>query len=290
MGHDLFPILATAVIAAAFLFAQTPPFVSFTDSQVGVEELGRRSKDPQVTATGQPGIQPRLLRPGTYFTFRRRVRLAPVVVVPDGCVGVVTAHVGQPTEGLAAYYPDLGDFTDVERFISKGGRQGVQEAVLPPGTYAIHPDAFEVSIVDDGKVTFYGRRTSTSDILSDADAYTVVINDDLLIAIEPESTTLAARMTAGNATGGYRSIIVMTSPVGAVTIEWEVAIRDGSLPCEEQIRSELATLARTEFDSLGRWTVTDFIAKVEALDEAAGAKHYARVTEAVMRPLMVETS
>lgn len=284
MGHVLFPIIVTVVIAVALMFVQSPPFVSFTDNQVGVEELGRR---PQIVVAGKPGIQPRLLQPGTYFTFRRRIRLAPVVVVPDDCVGVVTAHIGRPANGIATYYPDLGDFTDVERFVNKGGQQGVQEAVLPPGTYAIHPDAFEVSIVDDGSVTFYGRRSSTSDILSKTEAYVVATGDDLLIAIEPESTTLAARMTAGNATGGFRSIIVMTSPVGAVTIEWEIAIRDGSLPCEEQIRSELATLARAEFDSLGRWTVTDFIARVEALDEAAGAKYYARVTEAVMRPQMV---
>ena len=72
----------------------------------------------------------------------------PWVQVPAGQIGVVIAQVGQPLPigaKSAVYKPEFGNFTDLNRFIDKGGQKGVQRPVLSPGTLApIHPAAFLV--------------------------------------------------------------------------------------------------------------------------------------------------
>jgi hypothetical protein len=63
-------------------------------------------------------------------------------------VSLVVAQVGAPLPTgwkSGIYKPEFGQFTDVRAFIDRGGQQGVQRPVLPPGAIVpLHPVAFLV--------------------------------------------------------------------------------------------------------------------------------------------------
>lgn len=77
-----------------------------------------------------------------------RVSKHPWVQVSPGAIGVVIAQVGGPAEQgakSAVYRDELGDFSDLRKFLVNGGQRGVQRPVMPPGTtLPIHPIAFLV--------------------------------------------------------------------------------------------------------------------------------------------------
>jgi hypothetical protein len=116
-----------------------------------IRRWGREKKcEGPLALRGEAGYQADLLMPGI------AVRLWPVnhiekhpwVQVPTGEIGLVVAQVGAalPTGWKSGIYkPEFGQFTDVRAFIDRGGQQGVQRPVLPPGTIVpLHPVAFLV--------------------------------------------------------------------------------------------------------------------------------------------------
>jgi regulator of protease activity HflC (stomatin/prohibitin superfamily) len=106
--------------------------------EVGV--LVAKDGDPlpqgQVLADeGQKGIQRRVLTPGSYriHPYLYELKVEKAVNVPAGSIGVVTALIGRkPVEG---------------QILAKKGEQGIQEEILPPGTYYLNPFEVKVEVV-----------------------------------------------------------------------------------------------------------------------------------------------
>jgi hypothetical protein len=85
---------------------------------------------------GQRGIQRDVLLPGTYKLnpYAFEVRPVKMVEIEPGYVGVVTARSGKPAASQLA----------------EPGERGVQKTVLPPGLYALNPEAYSVEQIEIG--------------------------------------------------------------------------------------------------------------------------------------------
>jgi uncharacterized membrane protein YqiK len=91
---------------------------------------------------GVKGVQMRTLPPGLWpiHPYLFRVSIAKATVVPQGCVGVVTAADGaqlDPGRLLGKAIEGHRNFQDAEQFIYAGGQRGPQVEILTPGTYRI---------------------------------------------------------------------------------------------------------------------------------------------------------
>lgn len=278
-----------AAFTAALMWPLWWPFTTVPRDHIGVD---RNGGDDDVVELGGRGIQPRLLSPGRYFTFgRRTIDTHELVVIPDGCLGVVTSHIGLDKTGLTAPYDTrFGCFTDVEAFLAAGGRQGVQEAVLPPGTYSIHPHAFEVIVLDNSDATYkvYGQQSSETDNMAAAEPDAMALADRTAVVIYPDSDdnhpTLAMLLVGDTNRHTCEIVKILLAPEASIRIELEVAVALGVLPNKEQIIDELSSLVHGEFDTFAVWSVAEFVAKVQAIEAAAQLSYIVRVTEAVMLP------
>jgi hypothetical protein len=101
---------------------------------------------------GQKGPQVDFVPPGTWNinTAVFKVEIADAITVKDDEVGLVTALVGAPLgqDEVVAKTPDPDKhhtFQDGEKFLDMGGQRGVQEALLPPGTYYLNRFMFQVT-------------------------------------------------------------------------------------------------------------------------------------------------
>jgi hypothetical protein len=229
--------------------------------------------------------------------FFRDIDHRPLVTIPEGSIGVVTSHVGEPSElATAPYSPHFGDFTDVEAFLEAGGRQGVQEAVLPPGTYQIHPQAFEVIVLDSSDETYraYGKSSPLTDAMSCAEPNAVRVGDKTVVAVYPDvddtHATLAMLRVGTPSHKALRVMRALTSPLDGLTIEWELAAEPGYLPNEHQVIVKLNQLVTDVFGT-SAVSVAEFVAKVRELEAAARKQHCCvRVTEAVFLPRLAITA
>ena len=108
-----------------------------------------------VALDGQKGPQARTLGPG--FHLLPFVRLLydletfPVVAVPEGFYGQITALDGQPMPDgmfMAPSIPDdkVAGMLDAEIFLTAGGYRGPQESVLKPGRYRLNRYLFDVRV------------------------------------------------------------------------------------------------------------------------------------------------
>jgi SPFH domain / Band 7 family len=137
--------LATIILLGS-IYSIGPTQVGLVRKRFGAKLPG----DNPLAFRGEAGYQSELLMPGLRFKLSLvfAVTKHPWVQVPAGQIGVVIAQVGQPLPigaKSAVYKPEFGNFTDLNRFIDKGGQKGVQRPVLSPGTLApIHPAAFLV--------------------------------------------------------------------------------------------------------------------------------------------------
>jgi hypothetical protein len=148
-------------------------------TEVGLvaKRFGRKLSDGHVIAfEKEAGYQANLLMPGLRFKpfIVFNVKKFPWVQVPADGIGVVIAQVGRPLPPGAKsawFSPEFGNFSDVRSFLEKGGQQGVQRPVLPPGSLIpMHPIGFLVltytrtyglpvspdvaGLVDDGNLSF----------------------------------------------------------------------------------------------------------------------------------------
>ena len=142
----LITVAVAAVIILRSIYSIGPTQVGLVRKRFGAKLPG----DNPLAFRGEAGYQSELLMPGLRFKLSLvfAVTKHPWVQVPAGQIGVVIAQVGQPLPigaKSAVYKPEFGNFTDLNRFIEKGGQKGVQRPVLSPGTLApIHPAAFLV--------------------------------------------------------------------------------------------------------------------------------------------------
>ena len=85
-------------------------------------------KDSIIAMSGEPGYQPEVLRGGIHFRspFMYRVRIMPLVTMPQGKIGYVFARDGipmQPEQTLATVVK-CSTFQDVRAFMANGGQRG----------------------------------------------------------------------------------------------------------------------------------------------------------------------
>ncbi len=150
-----------ALVAAGLILLATTSFVSVGADRVGhlkrvyaFEELppGR-----VVALPGQKGPQADVLGPGFHFIPLVRVLYDfeefPLVEVPEGYYGQVTAVDGQPMPAgmyMAPAIPDerVADMLNARTFLTDGGYRGPQETVLKPGSYRLNRYLFDVSVSD----------------------------------------------------------------------------------------------------------------------------------------------
>ena len=100
--------------------------------QVGVVEKWWSTKgslkDSIIAMKGEAGYQPEVLRGGIHFRspFMYRVRVMPLITIPQGKIGYVFARDGipmQPQQTLARVI-ECGNFQDVRAFMANGGQRG----------------------------------------------------------------------------------------------------------------------------------------------------------------------
>ena len=140
-------VLFVVVAIAAMSIVRIGP------NEVGlvIKRLGREKRsDGPLALQGEAGYQADLLMPGLAFRLWpiNRIEKHPWVQIPTGEIGLVVAQVGAPLPTgwkSGIYKREFGQFTDVRTFIDRGGQQGVQRPVLPPGAILpLHPIAFLV--------------------------------------------------------------------------------------------------------------------------------------------------
>jgi hypothetical protein len=151
--HALIVLIPVLVVSALVALTFMSSFRNIGPSEVGAvsKRFGKQLAEGSIIAmNGEAGYQAELLMPGWRFKFSLlySVTKYPWVQVPAGEIGVIIAQVGAPIEQgakSAKYNEELGDFSDLKKFLDNGGQKGVQRPLLAPGTLSpIHPVAFLV--------------------------------------------------------------------------------------------------------------------------------------------------
>ncbi|MDX9793536.1 MAG: SPFH domain-containing protein [Kiritimatiellia bacterium] len=134
----LIPVLAVALAAASFLwlFCRIPVPPGYM--AIVTKKTGKPLPPGQILAApGEKGVQRDPLPEGRHFRdpVTHSWRIVPLVSIPVGKVGVVTAKVGKevPSGQILAAGSDS---------------KGVWKDVLGPGTYRLNPEGYEVTLLD----------------------------------------------------------------------------------------------------------------------------------------------
>lgn len=102
---------------------------------------------------GQKGKQVKYLNAGTYRinTLLFDVIAAPITVIGEGKVGIITAQDGKPlSPNQIAGNPVEGhnNFQDFDTFLEHGGQRGLQTQFILAGSYSLNPWAVTIETVD----------------------------------------------------------------------------------------------------------------------------------------------
>lgn len=102
-----------------------------------------------IALEGEAGLQADTLAPGWHFflwPWQYAVTKEPVVVVPQGEIGLVLANAGAviPPSHILGRVVACDDFQDGRAFLTGGGEKGRQLAILTAGTYRINTALFTV--------------------------------------------------------------------------------------------------------------------------------------------------
>jgi uncharacterized membrane protein YqiK len=170
----LVPIVIVVAILVFWLLLKIIGIRVIRNDQIGIVEKWwspRGSlKDAIIALNGEAGFQPDVLRGGVHFRspFMYRVKVMPLVTIPQGKIGYVFARDGVPLSPMQtlASVVDSHGFMDVRTFMSAGGQRGPQRAILREGTYAFNLAMF--IIITDGHVYYLpmGNAEEENTILS----------------------------------------------------------------------------------------------------------------------------
>ncbi|AWM33360.1 band 7 protein [Hymenobacter nivis] len=102
-----------------------------------------------IALEGEAGYQADTLAPGWHFflwPWQYAVTKEPVVVVPQGEIGLVVANAGAPIppSHILARVVDCDNYQDARAFLTKGGEKGRQLGMVTAGTYRINTALFTV--------------------------------------------------------------------------------------------------------------------------------------------------
>jgi hypothetical protein len=144
------PFLVAALVV---LVTVAMSFHMIGPNQVGLvtKRFGKtKTSSGPISLNRESGYQADLLMSGLPFKLwpLYSVEKHPWVQIPPGEIGLVVSQIGGPLPmgaKSAVYKPEFGQFVDLKAFLEKGGQQGVQRPVLPPGALLpLHPVAFLV--------------------------------------------------------------------------------------------------------------------------------------------------
>jgi uncharacterized membrane protein YqiK len=102
-----------------------------------------------IALNGEAGLQADTLAPGWhfgYFPWQYMVRREPVIVIPQGEIGLIVASDGKtiPADRILGKVIDCDNFQNARKFLTGGGEKGRQTGILTAGTYRINTALFEV--------------------------------------------------------------------------------------------------------------------------------------------------
>jgi uncharacterized membrane protein YqiK len=238
---------------------------SFQDARMFLENGG--CKGPQIA----------ILKPGIYRINTRLFTITekPIIAVPQGKVGIVTALDGIPLPSRFAVAPapleDHSHFQNGQVFIVSKGYRGTQLETLQPGDYYINPLLFDVTPVDmtivpPGNVAVIissvgeelEKSPDTAPEISASPNLDQPVHEDaekLLITDKTKRGILRDPVAPGKYnvnTAAYRAEIVPTS---AVTIDW--ASEDGAKETLKYIKENKVNNPNVaEFFKFGQLRVT----------------------------------
>ena len=131
---------------------------SFQDAKVFLTNGGQRGPQMDVLAQGSWRINPLLFS----------VKIADIIEIPSGKIGVVEAKDGAALKDgkIIAKSVDCDSFQNADLFMKNGGQRGPQMSIIPPGSYRINTNMFDVKLADvvdipDNKVGVVTTREGT---------------------------------------------------------------------------------------------------------------------------------
>ncbi len=155
-----YPVLVGLVVAGLILLVvllalgqSLLGLVVISERQVGivVKKFSRRGLAPGslIALNGESGYQADTLAPGWHFWYwpwQFTVLKAPVVLIPQGEIGLIVAAAGQmiPPDRILGHIVDCDNFQDARKFLTNGGEKGRQLGLLTAGTYRLNTALFNV--------------------------------------------------------------------------------------------------------------------------------------------------
>jgi uncharacterized membrane protein YqiK len=132
--------------------------VQVEDSELGIITKkfggGQLPAGKIIAVNGENGPQAQILGPGFHFLiwpWQYEVRMEPIIEIPGGKVGLITAMDGVPLDSGEIYadeWDDKAAMMDAVKFLTDGGRKGPQATVLAPGKYRLNTMLFRVELQD----------------------------------------------------------------------------------------------------------------------------------------------
>ncbi|MCI0648894.1 MAG: flotillin family protein, partial [Chloroflexi bacterium] len=155
MGIEILVLLVILFggLVVLILFARSIlGLVVINEREVGivVKKFGSSLSPGRLVALkGEAGYQADTLPPGWhfwYFPWRFIVRKVPLVVIPQGQIGLIVAADGSPipSERILGRIVDCDNFQNARRFLMSGGERGRQLGIMTAGTYRINTALFTV--------------------------------------------------------------------------------------------------------------------------------------------------
>lgn len=153
-----------AIIGLGFLASTS--VVNIASDRVGhlngIYAISELPRGRIIALSGQKGPQARILGPGFHLiplvNVLYKVEQFPVITIPDGSYGAITALDGASMpEGMfiAPQIPDsrISQMLDAETFLANGGIKGPQETMLKPGSYRLNQYLFRINVSDKTRAT-----------------------------------------------------------------------------------------------------------------------------------------
>lgn len=163
-------IIPVVVLAGTIIFVPHIGFVfglvAIGEQEVGVviKKFSRRSLAPGrlIALDKEAGIQADTLAPGWYWGYwpwQFNVRREPMVVIPQGEIGLVIANdgAGIPPERILGKVVASDNFQDARKFLTRSGEKGQQLGILTAGTYRINTGLFQV--ITSASATKHGMKS-----------------------------------------------------------------------------------------------------------------------------------
>lgn len=151
--YNRFWAIIPMLIGAICISSSTAQYVG--DHQTGLltVKIGSSLPPGQIIARhGEQGPQARILGPGWnmwLWPWVYETQLVPLVEIPSGQVGLVSACDGKPLPPDTVFGPEwksVTDMMDAEKFLEGDGMKGPQLTVLPPGKYRVNTLLFTITM------------------------------------------------------------------------------------------------------------------------------------------------